>query len=382
MRILWVSNDPRLKTGYGTQTAQVVPRLKADGHDIAVLANAGMSGRVEEWEGVTVFPQGYDVHSNDVISATAKFWQADQIVVLYDPWPLEPKAFAEHRTAVWCPIDRAPIPPRSADFFQRSGATPIAMSQFGARQLEAQFGPVPYVPHGIDMNVFRPTERQEARRRVGLPEDRFIVGMVSTNKGIAPSRKAFDVAFRTFSAFCRAVPDSLLYVHSNMIGSQLSVDLSVLATHYEIPPANIVFADQFAYRVGYSDEGMALLYSAFDVLSFATMGEGFGIPAIEAQACGTPVICSNFSAQPELAKTGWLVDGQLWWDEYLKADLFMPYDRSMLDCLAQAYETCGQWDQDQVRAEIADYDADLVYDRYWRPTVSALEPDVDPIVVP
>jgi glycosyltransferase involved in cell wall biosynthesis len=381
MRILWVSNDPRLKTGYGTQTAQVVPRLAADGHDIAILANAGMSGRVEEWEGITVFPQGHDLHSNEVISATAKFWQADQIIVLYDPWPLDPAQFRDHRAAVWCPIDRTPIPPRSADFFARSGATPIAMSQFGARQLEARFGPVPYVPHGIDMNVFQPTDRKQARERVGLPADRFIVGMVSTNKGIAPSRKAFDVAFRTFSAFCRAVPEALLYVHSNMLGSQMSVDLSVLATHYAIPPDNIVFADQFAYRVGFSDEGMALLYSSFDVLSFATMGEGFGIPAVEAQACGTPVICSNFSAQPELTKSGWLVDGQLWWDEYLKADLFMPSDRSMLDALAAAYQTRGQHDPNEVRANIADYDADLVYARDWRPVIAGLEPDVAPISV-
>lgn len=379
MRILWVSNDPRLKTGYGTQTAQVVPRLRADGHEIAILANAGVSGRMEEWDGITIFPQGHDIHSNDVISATAKFWQAEQIVVLYDPWPLEPKAFAEHRTAVWCPIDRTPIPPRSADFFTRSGATPIAMSKFGHRQLEARFGTVPYVPHGIDLNVFRPTDQQQARLRVGLPEDRFIVGMVSTNKGIAPSRKAFDVAFRTFSAFCRAVPEALLYVHANMIGSQMSLDLAVLATHYDIPSANIIFADQFAYRVGFSDEAMALLYSSFDVLSFATMGEGFGIPTVEAQACGTPVISSNFSAQPELTKTGWLVDGQLWWDEYLKADLFVPSDRSMLDALAAAYQTCRQLYPAEIASHMAEYDADVVYDTYWRPTIAALEPDIEPI---
>lgn len=381
MRVLWVSNDPRMKTGYGTQTAQATRRIADAGHDVAILANAGLSGRVEDWDGITIFPQGYEVHSNDIVAATAKFWQAEQVIVLYDPWPLEPSAYRDLRTAVWCPIDRTPIPPKSADFFARSGAKPIAMSQFGQQQFAAIGQQVPYVPHGIDLNLFRPSDQTEARGRVGLPADRFIVGMVSTNKGVAPSRKAFDVAFRTFGMFCRAVPDALLYVHSNMIGSQLSLDLGVLATHYDIPATNIVFADQFAYRVGYSDEAMALLYSSFDVLSFATMGEGFGIPAIEAQACGTPVICSKFSAQPELVHSGWMIDGQPYWDEYLKADLFMPHDRSMLEALAAAYETRGQHDPAEIAAPMAEYDADRVFTDYWLPVLAELEEPSAPLKV-
>jgi len=48
------------------------------------------------------------------------------------------------------------------------------------------------------------------------------------------------------------------------------------------------------------DEEMAALYSAADLFVFPTLYEGFGIPVIEAQRCGTPVITSRTSSLPEI----------------------------------------------------------------------------------
>ena len=53
--------------------------------------------------------------------------------------------------------------------------------------------------------------------------------------------------------------------------------------------------------IGYvPDEDMPALYSAADLFAFPTLYEGFGIPVLEAQACGTPVLTSNGSAMPEV----------------------------------------------------------------------------------
>ena len=53
-----------------------------------------------------------------------------------------------------------------------------------------------------------------------------------------------------------------------------------------------------------ADEDMPALYSAADLFAFPTLYEGFGIPVIEAQRCGTPVVTSNCSALPEVAGDG------------------------------------------------------------------------------
>ena len=45
---------------------------------------------------------------------------------------------------------------------------------------------------------------------------------------------------------------------------------------------------------------MPALYSAADLFAFPTLYEGFGIPVIEAQSCGTPILTSNCSSLPEV----------------------------------------------------------------------------------
>ncbi|MCL5783775.1 MAG: glycosyltransferase family 4 protein [Patescibacteria group bacterium] len=60
-----------------------------------------------------------------------------------------------------------------------------------------------------------------------------------------------------------------------------------------------------------ADEQLPLLYSAAQVLLYPSFYEGFGLPILEAQACGTPVITSNVSSMPEVAGDGAiLVDPQ------------------------------------------------------------------------
>jgi glycosyltransferase involved in cell wall biosynthesis len=51
----------------------------------------------------------------------------------------------------------------------------------------------------------------------------------------------------------------------------------------------------------FPDEKLPLLYQGAEAFAFPSLAEGFGLPILEAMACGTPVICSDTTAMPETA---------------------------------------------------------------------------------
>jgi glycosyltransferase involved in cell wall biosynthesis len=376
-KLLWHSNAPFSPTGYGQQTGLFAPIL-AERYDLAVSSFYGLEGAPIRWEGIPVLPGLGGEFGNEYLAQHAqRFFDGDPrggiVLTLMDVWVLDPKVIAQMNCACWVPVDHEPPPPAVVEFFAQSGAVPIAMSRFGERML-GRLDPL-YVPHGIDTQAYQPVDKDSARKGF-FPDDAFIVGMVAANKG-RPSRKGFSQALEAFKRFSDAHDNAYLYLHTTLdpkiAGGE---NLPSLLKALEIPQDRIRIADQYTLLFNpYSHADMAKLYSAMDVLMNPSMGEGFGIPVLEAQACGTPAIVTDFTAMQEVCAAGWHVKYAKTWTGMNSWQAVADVDdivSALEDCYSQPHNAKVKLSND-ARRHALDYDVRKVAKQFMFPALRAVE---------
>ena len=146
-----------------------------------------------------------------------------------------------------------------------------------------------------------------------------------------------------------------------------------------IPEDAVKVCNQYRNILGYSDPVMATVYSAMDVLSSATMGEGFGVPIIEAQACGVPVIVGDWTSMPELVGAGWTVSAHERVLTPMGAYQYLPTVEGVLEAMEAAYAARGDSAlRLAARAKAEEYDADTVTERYWIPALARINEQLTP----
>ena len=166
-----------------------------------------------------------------------------------------------------------------------------------------------YCPHGIPMDTFRipsPEERARFRSDRGVGESTYVIGVNAANNDAL--RKAAPEMMLAFARFLRDRPDSLLALHTG-VHQDGGQDLEFLAESLGLTD-RVRVVDQYRYSAGLiSSESMAEWYGSLDLLCAATFAEGFGIPIVEAMACGVPVVTTKCSSMEELNPDGYQVDG-------------------------------------------------------------------------
>lgn len=285
-----------------------------------------------------------------------------------------------------CPIDHDPVPQRVLDCLE-GAYLPLTYSKWGHTMLRNAGVPNRYIAHGVETNTFRILDDGEVARFrqqvLGNPEHLTI--MVAANKGF-PDRKAFQVQLRAWAAFAKDKPGARLVLHTEPTQMYGGIDFAALTRNLGIEN-KVIFPPRYEYFKGFPAEYMALFYNAADILLGASMSEGFGIPLIEAQACGTPVITTNFSAMPELVRWGAAVDPlDVFWTP-MNSWQAWPNHAAITEALQMHYaewEANGkrndpakrQFAQDAIHSE---YSWDMLVREQWHPLVKRIAEEAVPV---
>lgn len=375
LKIVWHSNSPTTNSGYGKQTALFVPRIASLGYEIAAIASPySFGGSPITWNDIPILGTARDIAGNDVILRNHEYFKADLTITLADPFGLLKAApgLSQINLASWFPVDADPAGYGDVAFLRESGAVPIAMSLFGKHVLENEGAEPLLVPHGFDPGIYHPGPRTYRDTLPGVTDDTFVIGLLAMNRD--PNRKGFFEQFAAFSRFHARHPDSFLAVHSSP-GGKPGLNLHGMACQLGISTA-VGFPDGYSYDLGLiTEEAMAAWYNGLDILSLCSYGEGFGLPLIEAQACGVPVITTDASAMTELCGAGFLVSGTPFWSDGHTSMWTRP-DISDID---MAYEAAyNAWrDGTLPRQPAADFAAqfaaDRVFEDFWVPALAQLE---------
>jgi D-inositol-3-phosphate glycosyltransferase len=297
-RLLWVG-DAVVSSGFARSTKYILDVLR-ENWQIAVL---GLNYNGDPHDApYVVYPcwPGGDAFGLGRIKQLVAELKPDLIVLQNDPWNIPeylkriPK---EIPVIAVCPVDGKNC--RGAGL--NGCAAVIFWTEFGLH--EARLGgftkPGYVIPLGVDLDIYKPKDKQVAREYLKLPyqmQQGFIVGNVNRNQ----PRKRLDL---TIAFFCewvkmRHVEDAYLYLHVAPTGDA-GYDVVQLMHYYGLKGRLILNIPEIGY--GETEQDLAETYATFDVQVNTGQGEGWGLTTLEGMACGIPQIVPDWSALGEWA---------------------------------------------------------------------------------
>jgi len=307
-----MSDSPTSPSGFGNVTRHVCSGLARRGHAIDIIGWQA-SGEAIAWEGCTVHPVRRQDLGADVILAYLQKLRPDVLVTLADVWWLtfiESPFISSFRSlaripwVLYFPIDGdlgdELLPPSWVRVLQTVDL-PVAMSEYGARVARRNGIEAELVPHGVDLDVFRPpTDRAAAKRELGY-EGRFVVLSDARNQPRKMLPRTLDVARR----FTVGKPNVVFHLHCDpddpaSRSPEYCYDIRADVEALGLEEAVRFSADMSMAAGGLPLERLAAIYQAADAHLLASLGEGFGLPTLQAAAAGVVPLAADATASAEL----------------------------------------------------------------------------------
>ena len=354
LKILVASEASFIKSGFGIYNKELLSRLHASGkYEIAEFASYGFVND----------PRDKDIHWRYYANAVKdndprheayasrgdnQFgrWRFDKVLLDFKPdvvidirdyWMSSYQALSPFRKYFhWIlmpTVDSAPQQEEWIDTFLSANAI-FTYSDWGAEVLKTQSSSkinyIDTVSPGVDLEAFRIKDMNKIKSEYGLPTESIIIGSVMRNQ----KRKLFPELFVSFRNLLNKLESTnpemgknvFLYLHTSYpdagwdIPELLKVNrlLNKVYFTYTCSTCGHVNPGTFSHPAkvcpscgnhtsslpsvtnGVTSEVLSDIYNMFDLYVQYAICEGFGMPQVEAGACGVPIATVNYSAMCDI----------------------------------------------------------------------------------
>ena len=353
-KVLLVAENHKLASGFGTYAKNLLERLHAsDKYELAefgIYANSSL-GKEVPWKFYPNAPDEdepkehkdmYNGNPNNQFGA----WRFDKVVLDFkpdivlsyrDPWMdmfISKSPLLPYFHWVWMPtVDSDPQKQSWIEGFAKTDAI-LCYSEFGEKTLEKDAGHLLNVKGcaspGIDPKIYKPYDKKQIRQELGLDPNVNIIGTVMRNQ----KRKLFPELIKSFSKFLKVAPPEIkdntyLLLHTSFpekMGWNLGYHISEEEVGGKILTTYVCktckrwkvdfFRDSLNYcghcknissvmpsvAFGLEVSDLVKIYNVMDLYVQYAICEGFGMPQVEATACGVPIASTNYSAMEDVVE--------------------------------------------------------------------------------
>ena len=351
-KVLVVAENHNLASGFGTYSKNLLESLHATGrYEVAEFAiyMKTSDGKGLPWKVYGKAPEDdepeehknlYNSNPNNQFGA----WRFDKVVLDFkpdivlsyrDPWMdmfISKSPLLPYFHWVWMPtVDSDPQKQSWIEGFSKTDAI-LCYSEFGVKTLKKDAGHLLNVvgcaSPGIDPKIYKPYDKKQIREELGLDPNINIIGTVMRNQ----KRKLFPELIKSFAKFLKVAPPEIkdntyLLLHTSYpekMGWNLGYHISeeevggkVLATYVcktckrwridffrdsinYCPHCKTISSVMPSVGLGLEVPDLVKVYNAMDLYVQYAICEGFGMPQVEATACGVPIASSNYSAMEDV----------------------------------------------------------------------------------
>jgi glycosyltransferase involved in cell wall biosynthesis len=306
-KILSISDSITASTGYGRISYGLLKQLKSKDYDVYSGAFQ-FTGRPAFYDNIPIYDcagiremeRTIDEIKPDYVLHTRDAWVHTNRYYNNVPYNLKPACERVGAKAIYSsPVQAKPLPKPLIDQVNPQCDFMLTMSDWGKWAYIEKGWPankIDYLYHGIDPEIYKPLDKKECRAYFGFPQDEPLLLYVGLN---IDYRKNLGTALLVLKEVLKEFPNANLCLWTEVNSG--GAILEDWAESHGVR-GHLYFPHNQSKTNGVTDKEMAMLYNSADCYTHTSTAEGFGMPLLEARACGIPIVATDQAVLREIHK--------------------------------------------------------------------------------